>query len=91
MKADLSALPQGSIDYTPKVGNVYPAQGGRPTVAWIVVGISSASNYAYLLGVDRNGNISGTQTYAIHALEARPLIGCCDVDDILLTVQAVRR
>ncbi len=88
MKFDLSSLPEGALDAAPKVGDVYPAQGGRPTAAWIVVGIGDHT--AYLLGVDRDGNICSTQSYNFIALEDRPRIGFCkQIADLVLAVKNI--
>ena len=35
----------------------------------------NARGYAALLGIDREGQVVGAQTYSVHALEGRPIVG----------------
>lgn len=65
-----------------QVGDIYPAKGGRGnrggqpgySAFWVVVAIN-ARGYAALLGIDREGQVVGAQTYSVHALEGRLLVG----------------
>lgn len=85
MKFNLGELPPGILSPV-EVGNVYPAQGNRPTVAWIVVGYRAGR--VTLLGIDGEGQICSGQTYAEHAMADRPLIGRCQgVKDMALDVE----
>lgn len=63
-----------------RVGNLYPSKGGRDTRFWYVISIKkSKSRYqgdrAVLLGLDEEFNIVSSQTYALHVLEERELLG----------------
>lgn len=61
-----------------QVGEIYPAKGGRGnrggqpgySAFWVVVAIN-ARGYAALLGIDREGQVVGAQTYSVHALEPK--------------------
>ena len=62
------------------VGNLYRSKGGRDTRFWYVISIKKPkSKYqgdrAILLGLDEDWNIVSSQTYAVHALEERELLG----------------
>lgn len=62
-----------------RVGNVYPARGGKGTAFWVVVAITESG--ASCLGLDREGNISSTVSYSRYVFEGgqytkgRPCIG----------------
>lgn len=56
-----------------EVGNVYSSKNTHKTCAWIVLNITG--NTAHVLGVDAEGEVSSTQSYALHAFERRILIG----------------
>lgn len=91
MKFDLSDIPEEQIDQGVKVGDVFPARGGRGnTVAWVVVAVGE--NVAHLLGCNPLGEIVSTSSYNLHALEGRPLIGTCpDVKGFIATIQRQHR
>lgn len=62
------------------VGNLYPSKGGRDTRFWYVISIKRSTSRirgdrAILLGLDEDWNIVSSQTYAVHALEERELLG----------------
>lgn len=68
------------------VGNVYPAQGNRPTVAWVVVSVRNGR--ITLLGIDAEGEVCSGQTYAEHTMQDRPLIGrCAGVETMALDIE----
>jgi hypothetical protein len=91
MKFDLSAIPVEQIDQSVKVGDVFPARGGRGgTVAWVVVSVGD--NVAHLLGCNVAGEIVSTSSYNLHALENRPMLGTCpDVKGFVATIQRQHR
>jgi hypothetical protein len=74
MKFNVGEVPAGVFGSV-EVGNVYPAQGNRPTVAWVVVSVRSQR--VTVLGIDSEGQICTGQTYGEHAMADRPLIGRC--------------
>lgn len=86
MRFNVSSIPAGVIQPSVEVGNVYPAQGNRPTSMWLVIATSGRT--AYMLGLDQDGNVCSAQSYNMHALEDRPVIGRCPgVADIKLDVE----
>lgn len=91
MKFDLSAIPEGDLSATPRIGDVYPAQGGRPTVAWVIVNVIAGEDRAVMLGIDKNGEICSSQSYNLCALEDRPRIGFCpQIADLQLAVRQTK-
>ena len=60
-----------------EVGNVYSSKNTHKTKAWLVLNITG--NTVHLLGIDAEGQISSTQSYAMHAFERRTLIGRVDL------------
>lgn len=61
-----------------KVGNLYPAKGGRgSTKYWLV--ISRNGTACPVLGLDKDYNIVSAHTYASYAMEARTPIGWIDI------------
>lgn len=81
MKFNMNTPPRGILGEEVRVGNVYPAKGPKPTVAWVVIGIRNSS--AILLGIDAVGEICSVQTYYTKHLQDRPVIGRCDgVEDL---------
>lgn len=59
-----------------EIGNVYASKNTHKTKAWIVVQITG--NTVHLLGIDAEGEISSTQSYAAKAQQTprtRPM-GC---------------
>lgn len=80
-----------------QVGEIYPAKGGRGnrggqpgySAFWVVMAIN-ARGYAALLGIDREGQVVGAQTYSVHALEGRPIVGrAIGVEKALVEVEWV--
>jgi len=88
MRFDLTGLPAEAIMDDVAVGDVFPAKGGKgDTAIWIVAALRS--NSAYLLGVNRDGEIVSTTSYGLHALRDRVVIGrCTDLTDLRLCVTA---
>jgi hypothetical protein len=85
MKFNIGELPPGVLSPV-AVGNVYPAQGNRPTVAWVVVSVRTGR--VTVLGIDAEGQVCSGQTYAEHAMSDRPLIGrCAGVQDMSLDIE----
>ena len=74
MKINIGKMPiRISLD-TPKVGEVYRANGGRGTTRfWLVAAVSG--NTSHLLGLDRDGNIVSTSSYGNHAITGREIVG----------------
>lgn len=56
-----------------EVGNVYASKNTHKTAAWLVMNITG--NTVHLLGIDAEGEVSSTQSYAMHSFERRSLIG----------------
>lgn len=71
---------------TPTIGDVYQAKGGRNgTFVWVVV--SLRNSVAHLLGINQEGAVVSTASYAEHSLVARQRIGKCEsVASLNLTV-----
>lgn len=85
MKFNVGDLPPGVLSPV-EVGNVYPAQGNRPTVAWLTVAVRNSR--VTLLGIDSEGQICSGQTYAEHAMADRPVIGrCSGLKDMTLDIE----
>jgi hypothetical protein len=74
----------------PRVGNIYKAKGGRDTKFWLLVSIKRRvrgdllSGTACLLGLDDHFNIVSAQSYGLHALLDRNVVGWVDVSTIKL-------
>ncbi len=87
MKFDLQNIPEEDLDRTLKVGDVYPAKGGRGhTVGWVVVALKEAT--AYVLGFDKDGEITTAQNYAYHSFEGRERLGHCpEITNLCITVE----
>lgn len=75
-------------EHEPKVGNLYRSKGGRDTKFWLLVAIKPTtaplirSNTACLLGLDDDNNIVSAQSYGIHALRHREVIGYVNIEEI---------
>lgn len=91
MKFDVQELDRDYLAGQPQVGDVYAARGGPPTIAWVVVAINDTGRTAYLLGIDRNGDVCSTVSYSIRVLEERPLIGRIDMSGMVFHVRRVAR
>lgn len=91
MKIDLSAVPREFLDDDPRVGDVYPAQGGpgqadQRTAMWIVIGVRNRS--VVCMGVNTMGEIVSATSYQSHTFERRRKIGRCpDVENMILRVE----
>lgn len=60
--------PLPDIDMTLRVGNVYPAKGGKgDTKYWVVLAIYKDS--AHMIGLNSNGQITKTQSYGVHVFD----------------------
>ena len=70
-----------------EVGNVYASKNAHKTAAWLVVSVSGHT--VHLLGLDADGQVSSTQSYGIHALERRPLIGRVNFSMAEFDIEAV--
>ncbi len=91
---ETSPLPE-KIPTGVQVGDIYPAKGGRGNRGgqpgyssfWVVMAINQRG-YAALLGIDREGQVVGAQTYSVSAMEGRPLLGRANgVDKVLVEVE----
>lgn len=77
-----------AFEHEPIEGNLYRAKGGRGTKVWLLISIKPTefpnlrSNTACLLGLDDDNNIVSAQTYGIHALRHREVIGHVNVEDM---------
>jgi hypothetical protein len=56
--------PIPDIDYSLKVGNVYPSKNTRKTKYWIVVSLHDGM--AHMFGLDGKGNITQAVSYGQH-------------------------
>lgn len=91
MKFNVQDLNRDYLDGQPQVGDVYAARGGPPTIAWVVVALNESGRAAYLLGIDRNGDVCSTVSYTIRVLEERPLIGRVDMSEMVFHINRVTR
>lgn len=75
-------------EHEPEVGNLYRSKGGRDTKFWLLISIKPTSSpnlrsdTACLLGLDKNGNIVSAQSYGIHALRHREVIGHVNIEEL---------
>lgn len=85
MKFDITGpQPIPDIDYTLRVGNVYPSKNTRFTKYWVVVSLHNGS--AHMLGIDKDGQITSTVSYGQHVFNGEhknfqrslDLVGTCD-------------
>ena len=62
-----------------QLGDVVAAKGPGPA-HWVVVGL--AHKVVHLLGINAEGDVVSTASYALHAVENRRVVGrCADVAD----------
>jgi hypothetical protein len=89
MKFDVSDEPRGARGDTPRVGDVYRVEGGRGKGRNIQVLVAiSQAGYAYLLMLDVQGEIVGTNYYLASHLENRERVGFCpEVADLTMKIQ----
>ena len=68
-------------------GNIYPAKGGRKpgTDYWLCVAISGTA--AHLIGFNNAGEPVSTASYNKNAMRERPIIGRCDLSEVLIGVR----
>ena len=68
-------------------GNIYPAKGSRRpgTDYWLVVAVSDHG--AHLIGFTKDGEPVSTASYNKSAMRERPVIGRCDLSEILIGVR----
>ena len=77
-----------AFEHEPRVGNLYRSKGGRDTRFWLLISIKPTScpklrsDTACLLGLDDDYNIVSAQSYGIHALRHREVIGYIDIEEI---------
>ena len=77
-----------AFEHEPRVGNLYRSKGGRDTRFWLWVSIKPTScptlrsNTACLLGLDEDYNIVSAQSYGIHALRHREVIGHVNIEEL---------
>jgi len=67
------------------VGNVYASKNTHKTVAWLVLSIRSHS--VHMVGIDAEGQVSSTQSYNLHALEGRKLLGRVDLSRLEFDIE----
>lgn len=63
-----------------EIGNVYSSKNTHKTKAWVVMSVYG--NMVHLLGIDAEGQVSTTQSYNLHTMERRPLIGRVDISSL---------
>jgi hypothetical protein len=70
-----------------EVGNVYVSKNTVKTAAWVVVGVSAHG--CCLLGINSEGEVTTTQSYNLHTMERRNLIGRCDIASLSFDIVPV--
>lgn len=68
-----------------EAGNVYSSKNTHKTKAWLVLSVTG--NTVHLLGLDAEGQVSSTQSYAMHAMERRDLIGRVDLSALEFDIE----
>lgn len=68
-----------------EVGNVYASKNTHKTVAWVVLAIHG--NSVHMLGINAEGAITTTQSYGVHAMENRKLIGVVDLSKLEFDIE----
>jgi hypothetical protein len=86
MKFNLDEFKGSRIMAPLSVGDVYPARGGTTRV-FVVVAVEPGRVHA--LGLDYDGNIVSTTSYARRVFEERDCIGHADLSELELKVRAV--
>ena len=77
MKFNLKDIPKDRLDGKIKVGDMFPAKGGRgDTAAWVVAAVRGDT--LHMPGVNTDGDIVSTSSYGAHAMEDRVCIGRCE-------------
>jgi len=83
-------FPQGKVPeppHEPEIGCVYSSKNTHRTVAWLVLSITG--NTVHMLGIDHEGQVSSTQSYGVHALRNRELIGRVDLSKLEFDIEPV--
>lgn len=91
MKFNLGSELQRRVSKEIKIGDVYPARGGKTgAVYWVVVGISGDWKCVRVLGVDENGDVVSATSYNPHSLQDRPRVGFVkDLDKLEFDIELV--
>lgn len=87
MKFNLSDIPPHERPDTPKVGNLYAAKGGQRVCYWCLVAVSPTGQSGHYLGLDDQGEICSTASYAHHGMTTRRVVGFVDVSSLVLDVE----
>ena len=75
-----------SLD-SPAVGDVYRAKGGRGATKFFVVA-AITGQMAHALGLDADGNIVSTTSYATYVFAERNLVGrVAGLDELTLNIE----
>lgn len=72
MRADMQFAPPPEGVFA---GDVFRAHGPRHDGFWLVVAVNG--NSAHCLGLSRDGEITSTASYGLHALREREVVGRC--------------
>lgn len=89
MKFDLEAFRGSSLMEPLRIGDVFPGKGGAQTRLWVIVAIGgdgSDRGMAHALGLDTDGNIVSSTSYARRVFEERERIGHADLSELVLRV-----
>lgn len=87
MNFNIPNPPPESLPPKVEVGNVYVSKNTYKTVAWVVLGISE--NGCHMVGINREGEITTTQSYNIYVMERRKLVGRCDLSDLTFDIMPI--
>lgn len=90
MKFNLDAFKGSGIMEPLQIGDVFPAKGGARTRLWVVIAIPNGGpdgNMVHALGVDMEGAIVSTTTYARRVFEERDRIGHVDLSELELRIK----
>ena len=68
-----------------EVGNVYRSKNTHKTAAWVVLSVCGRT--VHLLGIDHDGMVSTTQSYNLHAIEGRSLLGRVDLSQLSFDIE----
>ena len=89
--------PLPDIDTSLRIGNVYPAQGGKKTKYWMVVAIHDGA--VHMLGLNKDDEITKTASYGVHVFggsswafaRSESLLGRChNIENLDLSVEWIR-
>ena len=77
----------------PKVGNVYPCRGGRNLkygYMMILIAVNDSSRMCYFVLVDKQGDIVGVNSYAMHYVEdLSPIAFVPGIDSMEFTMRSL--